>query len=239
MRESTPPWFTRATLREELSAEDIARHLMGQDGAQRNNAPASTGHRLIWRLFSDHPGRKRDFLWRETRPGEFFILSAREPVPDDALLDVATPLTFEPHLERGDLLEFSLRANPIARRLNPDRSKRSAKHDVVMDALHKLPAEGRAAARRTTVTTAGAAWLARQGARGGFHAIAERLRVDGYEQHRLPRPQGAPMRFATLEVDGVLEVIDPQAFLAKVRGGMGGARAFGCGLMLIRRYHSG
>jgi CRISPR system Cascade subunit CasE len=38
-----------------------------------------------------------------------------------------------------------------------------------------------------------------------------------------------------LDFEGVLEVTDPVRFLAALANGFGRARAFGCGLMLIRR----
>ena len=45
----------------------------------------------------------------------------------------------------------------------------------------------------------------------------------------------APIRFSVLDFTGVLEVRDPAAFLAAIARGFGRAKAFGCGLMLIRR----
>jgi CRISPR system Cascade subunit CasE len=41
--------------------------------------------------------------------------------------------------------------------------------------------------------------------------------------------------FGVLDISGVLEVRDPARFLARLIQGFGRARAFGCGLMLIRR----
>jgi CRISPR system Cascade subunit CasE len=41
--------------------------------------------------------------------------------------------------------------------------------------------------------------------------------------------------FGVLDISGVLEVHDPDRFLLRLAQGFGRARAFGCGLMLIRR----
>jgi CRISPR system Cascade subunit CasE len=43
------------------------------------------------------------------------------------------------------------------------------------------------------------------------------------------------MTIAVLEFAGVLTVRDPARFLAALAQGFGHAKAFGCGLMLIRR----
>ncbi len=107
-----------------------------------------------------------------------------------------------------------------------------------MDRLHAVAPGERAAARPEAVAAAGRDWLARQleGAGAVLVAPEERLRVDGYAQIEIPRGRrGRPVRFSVLDFDGLLEVRDPERFLASVRHGFGKAKAFGCGLMLIRR----
>ena len=139
---------------------------------------------------------------------------------------------FEPVLAPGDRLAFSLRANPVVSHKMP--GQRGKRHDVVMDALHALPQEQRSAARLGTVVDAGRAWLARQGEAHGFRPAAD-VAVDGYEPVRIPRDNGDPARFSQLDLTGRLTVIDPPVFLCALAAGFGRARAFGCGLMLIRR----
>ena len=43
------------------------------------------------------------------------------------------------------------------------------------------------------------------------------------------------MWFSTLDFDGLLEVREPAAILPSIARGFGAAKAYGCGLMLIRR----
>ena len=43
------------------------------------------------------------------------------------------------------------------------------------------------------------------------------------------------MAFSTLEFEGLLTVSDPDAFLSGIARGFGATKAYGCGLMLIRR----
>jgi CRISPR system Cascade subunit CasE len=47
--------------------------------------------------------------------------------------------------------------------------------------------------------------------------------------------QRPPIEFSALDLSGVLEVQDGEPFLAALLSGFGKAKAFGCGLMLIRR----
>ncbi|WP_243641924.1 type I-E CRISPR-associated protein Cas6/Cse3/CasE [Rhodovulum steppense] len=42
-------------------------------------------------------------------------------------------------------------------------------------------------------------------------------------------------QFGILDLEGRIEVTDPEALLARLARGFGRAKAFGCGLMLIRR----
>lgn len=222
-------WLSRARLRDDAGLEALGPVLVpGEAGPQ-----ASVAHRMVWTLFADDPGRERDFLWRQEAPGRFLTLSARRPREDSPLFAVESK-PFAPALRPGDRLAFALRANPTVQAHGPgDRSRRS---DVVMHALQMASSPDRAARRPTVIREAGAAWLARQGERHGFDPDQERLAVDGYEQHKVPRAgRRALIRFSTLDFEGLLTVKEPEAFVARLLQGFGRARAFGCGLMLIRR----
>jgi CRISPR system Cascade subunit CasE len=222
--------FSRARLRRDATVQALLPLL--QSG---NNGSHHPGHHLVWSLFADAPDRRRDFLWREMERGTFLILSARRPVDHHPLFDIDAPKPFAPVLKAGDRLQFSLRANPVVRRHDPRRG-RSVKHDVVMDALRSHPGGERTDHRFAVMRERGFAWLERQAERAGFTVRTDRVRVDGYEQHRVTRKGPAPaMSFSTLDFDGLLTVNDPDAFLAAIAGGFGAAKAYGCGLMLIRR----
>lgn len=222
--------LSRACLRCDATVQALLPLLQSGDNGSRH-----PGHHLIWSLFADDPDRRRDFLWREMERGTFLILSARRPVDHHALFDIDAPKPFAPALETGDRLQFSLRANPVVRRYDPRRG-RSVKHDVVMDALHSHPVGGRAEHRFAVMRERGFAWLERQANRAGFIVQPDTVHVDGYDQHRVTRQGSArAMSFSTLDFDGLLTVSDPDAFLAAIAGGFGAAKAYGCGLMLIRR----
>lgn len=218
-------YLSRLCLSRNPSARALSSLLNPEDSARRMDAH----HKLLWAVFSDGPARRRDFLWREDSAGVFFTLSARPPVASE-LFDPPEVRDFAPVLAVGDRLAFNLRANATRARKGVGRV------DLVMDALHGLPSGERAETRMAVAQTAGTDWLAGQGARAGFSLI--HAEVGDYSTvtlpgHRGPR-KGQP-QFGVLDMTGVLEVTDPAAFLAQLATGFGRAKAFGCGLMLIRR----
>ena len=220
-------FLSRATLRRDASAASLLPLLRPSESGSQH-----TGHHLVWSLFADSSDRRRDFLWRETTAGTFYVLSARRPIDNHNIFRLDEPKVFAPALVAGDRLRFSLRANAVVRRAGPNG--RSAKHDVVMDALRRS-AEARGETRLEVVRERGFAWLAAQGQSAGFDVAKDGLQIDGYQQHSIPRRGALAMRFSTLDIEGVLSVRDPSLLLSAVLRGFGSAKAYGCGLMLIRR----
>ena len=198
------------------------------------SGPSSTGHNLVWSLFADGPERIRDFLWRESAQAVYYILSSRPPVDRHALFDLAEPKEFAPVLAAGDRLRFSLRANPVVRRLVGGK-KHATKHDVVFDALRKQATENRASHRHAVIQEQGFGWIARQGKKSGFAVEQREISIEGYAQHRIGRAASKQMMFSTLDFEGILTVEDPSRLLPAILHGFGAAKAYGCGLMLIRR----
>jgi CRISPR system Cascade subunit CasE len=180
---------------------------------------------------ADAPDRTRDFLWREDGHGAFLILAPRPALANGGLFDVEHK-SWAPELREGDRLGFTLRANPtISQRIAGQRGKRQ---DVVMHAIHALPRSERAGARASAIVAVGSDWLSRQGEVHGYTLEATTLNVDGYDTIEIART-GDPAKFGRMEFDGVLTVTDPDRFIKAVSQGFGRARAFGCGLMLLRR----
>jgi CRISPR system Cascade subunit CasE len=105
-----------------------------------------------------------------------------------------------------------------------------------MHALHGVPRGARDAVRMQAAQAAGTDWLAGQGARAGFSLLEVAASdycvaaLPGHVGRRRHQPQ-----YGILDLTGVLEVTDPAAFLSRLAQGFGRARAFGCGLILIRR----
>lgn len=231
--------LSRARLRRDAPAAALRALLVPTEEGARIGA----GHKLVWTLFADEPDRSRDFLWRESEAGVFYLLSSRPPEDRHGLFELDPPKPFAPELRTGDRLAFSLRANATVARGGGD-GRRGKPCDVVMDAIRNIPPGARAAARSEAVEAAGTRWLQAQGERRGFAIVCDRdedgeserpmLRVTAYRTIRVEHA-GPTARLGILDFDGALEVRDPQLFLDAIATGFGRAKAFGCGLMLIRR----
>lgn len=217
----------RARLRRDTPLRAIAPLLVPDDPQAR----ASASHRLIWSLLGDGPDRRRDFLWREEADGRFLILSAREPPVGHPLFEVESK-PFAPALSAGDRLRFVLRANATLARSRPGR--RGHPTGVATAAIKALSPHERAAQRHAAIAEAGRVWLARVGARTGF-TPEPGCAVDGDDHRRITRPRAHAIEIDVLDFEGALRVDDPSTFLAALCAGFGRSRAFGCGLMLIRR----
>lgn len=193
-------------------------------------------HRLLWSVFADGPDRRRDFLWRADGEGRFFVLSQRPPAPTD-LFRAPEVKEFTPTLAPGDSLAFVLRANATKDRSSPEGGRgKSIRVDLVMDLLRDVPKGQRADARMGLADQAAADWMGRQGAAHGFAIKA--LQVEDYRAVPLLRsavPRGQRATLGILDLSGRLTVTDSALFTARLALGFGRARAFGCGLMLIRR----
>ena len=126
-----------------------------------------------------------------------------------------------------------------------DPTKKRIRHDVVMEAKKRIGFKTLPRDRRPHVATliqkAGMTWLKEKEEKFGFfvedNQEKPQVRVDGYLQHTLYKGRGTrPITFSTLDFDGILTVIDPDIFVTKcLFTGIGPAKAFGCGLMLVRR----
>ena len=212
------------------------------------NAALNAHHKLMWTLF---PGRdaKRDFLWRNDQGGKFLILSAREPKSSGLFRLETKP--YAPDLAEGDRLGFLLRVN-ATRDLSPQttkdkaggsKEKRSSSRrvDVVIHAMHQqginaqsVDDNKRANRRMEFAEKMAAEWLAAQGVRRGFE-IEGKIMLDDYSVRQLKRARNKTATFGVLDVRGILRVSEPAQLLETLYTGIGRARAFGCGLMLVRR----
>jgi CRISPR system Cascade subunit CasE len=103
---------------------------------------------------------------------------------------------------------------------------------------------GRAALMEWAIKTAEAervyAWWERQGKNHGFE-IAHHSGTDtplleyaAYLNHQMPE-KGKKAGFSTLDLSGEVVVTDVERFIRLLMEGTGPAKAFGCGLMMVRR----
>lgn len=192
---------------------------------------ARVAYRLVAGLLSTDKSIKRDFLWREESPGAFTILSVREPEGCLPLFDIDVTF-FEPRFGADERRSFRLRASPSVKRSEgPD--KPTKRHDIIMDALRLFPHSERADRRPAVIQTKGYEWLARQGDLYGFALDDGHLQIQRYRQIAIPQSSEKMAELCTLDYEGSLYVRDPDLLLRAVTLGIGGGKAFGCGLMLL------
>jgi len=190
-------------------------------------------HKSLWQLFRETGLEKRDFLYRQVddQSGSptFYTVSLRPPTSDDDIWAVETKL-YEPELNSGDRLAFSLRASATCCVKDPITGK-ERRHDVVMHQLKQAPGKFSEA---ETMQQAGIEWLSARAEGFGFHLVQAVVR--SRMQHRLfPKGKPSPIRFTTMDFEGTLEVDNPVVFQKTLFHGIGKAKGFGCGMLLIKR----
>jgi CRISPR system Cascade subunit CasE len=223
----------------------------GQERAAAHEAAASAyeEHQWLWRFLPAPPGTPRRFVFRRRDVDglpRWYVVSPEPPVAPTPCWDVhAKP--YDPVLREGDWLAFELRANPVVTTRGADG--RAVRHDVVMQRKKQLLAERgltrwadwagpERPALPDLVRQTCADWLRARSDRLGItldhdpdDPYEDTLRIEGYEQHR---GKGGPLRFSSVDFSGTLRVRDPQALRQALFEGVGHARAFGCGLLLVR-----
>lgn len=179
-------------------------------------------HQRVWQAFGGRDGAPRDFLIRVDRKEEAYrvlILSRSVPAkpdwcPTDCFGTKEIPDRFFEHPR----YRFSLLANPT-RKLRVDNADGSRKKN----------------GRRVPLTQREdlIAWLQRKAESGGFRINADSLRTipRGREFfHKDGRSHGT---HTAVEFQGELTVTDPAQFRATVAAGIGSAKAFGFGLLVL------
>jgi CRISPR system Cascade subunit CasE len=225
----------------------------GEAVVQVFSGTANGDHQFLWRFFSAPEGHPRDFLFRRFEPqGErrqalYYCVSDRPAVAPHPAWQVSSR-EYAPRVADGDHLFFDLRLNPTQAHKREGKSRRD---DVVMHAKKRILAERGLTRwadlpqgdRPPLYELAGKAareWLGADGAEGfaaryGFR-VGDKLRVDAYRQHRIARDGQAPITLSTVDLSGDLVVTDAGRFASALLTGVGRAKAFGCGLLLVRRW---
>lgn len=221
-------FFSIIQLRRDASPHDIV---------QLTSLNGYKTHQLVWSLFGDHPDRQRDFIYRhETTNGwpTFYVVSRREPLDHKGLWDIISK-KYTPQLRGGQHLNFSLRVNPI--RSRRDENGKQHRHDVIMEAKTNAKKTGVSFMLPDLIQKNGMQWLDERATLYGFSILPAAIRIDGYQQHKLFKGRGSkPISYSTVDINGILTVTDPALFVEKtLYQGVGPAKGFGCGLMMVKR----
>jgi CRISPR system Cascade subunit CasE len=83
-------------------------------------------------------------------------------------------------------------------------------------------------------------WIINQGERHGFELVIDennqcKLQNSAYRWHSIKSDRGKKSGFSSVDFLGELEITDVEKLTKALFGGVGRAKAFGCGLMIVRR----
>jgi len=195
-------------------------------------------HKALWELFADDPDRKRDFLYRDLGDGSFLTVSAREPVDSRGVWHVETK-EYDPSLSAGERLHFSLRANAV--RKTRAKDGKQVRHDVVQDLRKQLEAGGMPPddlpPRLALAQQAGLDWLEARQESLGLELAEGTVFVERYQAE--PLLKGGRRRgkatVASIDLRGFATVSNPEHLRKALFQGVGPAKSFGYGLLLVRR----
>ena len=170
-------------------------------------------HQAIWEAFPDRDDEKRDFLFRLDDKGRTFrlyVLSSSEPTPPGWGQWQSKPVasSFLEHQE----YRFQLKANPTMRRCS-DRRR------VALYAEDRLRE-----------------WMHRKAEASGFELVEESL-VVGAPVDDVFRRNGKAGKHVGVDFQGLVRVTDRNRFKQAFEKGIGSAKAFGFGMLMLQPVH--
>ena len=233
-------FFSRLTLKPEVGQIQLLRKM------SRNKYQL---HQLLWNLFTGESTRKdsknkalADFVYRADYPEKQLIIhlvSSRSPTNKDGIWDIESK-PYTPDVQANQRLQFYLRVNPTITVYGRAKHER---HDALMHAKKKMTEaskqQGQEAERYElwqAMQNMAQTWLLKREQHIGAKIMTEHLSADNYRQERIvAQNQDDPIQFSTVDFEGILTVTDPEQFKSALFSGIGKAKAFGCGLLLVRR----
>lgn len=203
----------------------VARMILTKDlAAKQKLFGVYDWHKAAWELFPDMPNADREFLFRLDESEEEFqltVASKHKPrhspwCPEDDWLCYQIPPEY---FNRQQYL-FMLRVNPTrTTRKNLDETRREKKHGR-HEAVLKMP-ELRE-------------WFIKKSGQCGFRALDQpKLDISPPVFHRLEK-DGYNGTIIGVDFKGALEVTNRELFKTAFENGIGRARSFGFGLLILK-----
>lgn len=166
-------------------------------------------HKALWKAFPSRGEDNRDFLYRmDKKEDGYFVIMLSKSKPEPTV-DLDLLRITEPHLvfKRKTCYRFSLRANPV-KRLSEERCR--------------VPLVGEENLN---------SWLTRK-----FTGAATLVETVPSIRKDLNFCKGTNWgKITTVDFEGVITCDDPDNLLGLLKSGVGAAKAFGCGLLLLKR----
>lgn len=190
-------------------------------------------HQKVWLCFPGREEAARDFLTRlDPQDGHFrlLLLSAAPPqrppwCPTDSWRSKAIP----EHFLDGPAFRFSLVANPTMKLVIRDEDGNRKKNGRRVPIVHREDAEDKATGKLQPGLLS---WLARKAEAHGFAFDPSRVRTVPRARHYFIK--GGTVGLHTgVEFQGHLRVTDPGKFREAFARGIGSAKAFGFGMLVL------
>lgn len=175
-------------------------------------------HQFVWKAFPERDGQTRDFLHRvEESRGDYtlYILSPQRP----KLVSIGNWETREVSstFYDGKKYAFKVRLNPTYKEPRFNEDKKEAKQGV-----------RRALWDPQKISK----YISHKALDNGFTILGQQ--IDGPYKN-ISWKGAKPITHASVEVQGVLEVTDATKFKLAATQGIGSAKGFGFGLMLLKK----
>lgn len=198
-------------------------------------------HKMLWECYPDQPEAERDFLTRIDQiegAYRFWVLAKRKPVrPQWCPVDGFSLNEIAPSFLAHRYYAFDLRANPVKAMV-----QRTANGEPVLKANGKRKSGKRMPLVKPDELRA---WLDRKGevrcrdkeaghdVPGGFRIVEEKpLEISPMVESHF-RKKGHSGYHGGVQFRGILEVTDREQFIASYQSGIGSAKGFGFGLLLL------
>jgi CRISPR system Cascade subunit CasE len=186
-------------------------------------------HQALWDCFPNEPDKKRDFLTRiDEHQGYFsaWLLAQSEPVlPSWCSEHMYRIRKIAPTFLTHRFYAFDLRANPIHAQVQRDENGRPL-----------LKSNGkRKSSKRVPITDEYElrSWLERKASTGGFRIDDSHPVEIGCVTENYFSQKGNKAWHGGVQFRGTLEVTDQKLFEETYYSGIGGAKGFGFGLLLL------
>lgn len=192
-------------------------------------------HKKLWECYPDAPNAKRDFLTRiDQLEGalRLWILSQRKPVrPQWCPPEGFSVKEIAPSFLTHKYYAFDLRANAV---------KSLVQRGSNGETLYK-PSGKRKSGKRVPLVKPDELreWITRKAVDGGFRIVEDKsLDISPVEENYFKkRDKKTGIEQAAyhggVQFRGTIEVIDPKKFIETYQAGIGSAKSFGFGLLLL------
>ncbi|MFE7559960.1 type I-E CRISPR-associated protein Cas6/Cse3/CasE [Kitasatospora sp. NPDC057500] len=219
------PYAARAL----IDAQDMHRNVMSgflgwvEDGSKDARAQL----RVLSSWAVDLRSARLSLVVQSSVPGDW------SRVPRDALVEEPSGLVVDRTFRTGEQVDFRTVLNPVSSRPAAPKAPGAERRGRGTRMAHTGPEHVKKwFARR--LQAAGEPAVAPDGVvRIGADADLDRLALRVLPRVSSPRPHQG-LRIARAEIRGSLTITDPQAFVSALTQGIGHARAYSCGLLLVR-----